>query len=130
LSYDYTKTIYTGYTTPVTNPNILTTYLERRFLKNNAATIRATVYDVFNQNTGYSNTTTSSQNTISNVNRLGRYYLLTFTLRLQKFAGKAPQQDFGPGGGGRRGEGGGRGGQGGGGGFGGPGGGASAVDGQ
>lgn len=126
VSYDYSKAIYTGYTVPITNPNILTTYLERRFLKNNAATIRATVYDVFNQNTGYSVTSNGSQTSQTNINRLGRYYLLTFTLRLQKFAGKAPQQDFGPGAGGRRnGEGGARGPSGGGnggGGFGGPGG--------
>jgi uncharacterized membrane protein YgcG len=126
FSYDYSKTIYSGFAGTVTDPNILTTYLERRFLKNNAATIRATVYDLFNENTGYTNSTTATQTTSTNVNRLGRYYLLTFTLRLQKFAGKAPSQDMGPDGGGRRrgGDGGGRGGNGGGGGpsggFGGP----------
>jgi len=133
LSYDYTKTIYSGYTGvgALKNPNIFTTYVERRFLKNNAATIRAAVYDVFNENTGYTNTATASQQTTTNVNRLGRYFLLTFTLRLQKFAGKAPQMDMGPDGGGRRrregGDGGGHGPGGGGmggpgGGFGGPGG--------
>jgi uncharacterized membrane protein YgcG len=100
LSYDYTKTIYTGFA-GATNPNVFNTYVERRFLKNNAATIRASVNDVFNQNTGFTSTTTASQTTSSNVNRLGRFYLLTFTLRLQKFAGKAPQQDIGDGSSGR-----------------------------
>jgi hypothetical protein len=118
LSYDFTRTIYNGYPGAV-NPNILNTYVERRFLKNNMATIRASVNDVFNQNTGYTNSVSGTQTTISNVNRLGRFYLLTLTIRLQKFAGQAPRSDFPGQGGGRRrdGEGGGHGG--GGGGFGG-----------
>jgi hypothetical protein len=128
VSYDFSRVMNSGYTVPVTNPNILNSYVERRFLKNNAATIRASVFDVFNQNTGYSSTTTGSSITQTNVNRLGRYYLLTFTLRLQKFAGRAPSQgDQGGDRGGRR-NGGGPGaggpppggGPGGGGGFGGP----------
>jgi hypothetical protein len=96
-SYDYTKTIYQGYTGS-TNPNILNTYVERRFLKGNVGTLRFSVNDVFNQNTGFTSTQTGSAITQSNVNRLGRYYLLTFVLRLQKFAGKAPGGPGGPGG--------------------------------
>jgi hypothetical protein len=99
LSYNYSKVIYEGYQ-GATNPNVLNTYLERRFLKNNVGMLRFSVYDVFNENTGF----TSSQNayaiTQSNVNRLGRYYLLTFTLRLQKFAGKPPRGAPGTGNGG------------------------------
>ncbi|MBW4890453.1 outer membrane beta-barrel protein [Mucilaginibacter sp. HMF5004] len=125
LSYDFNRTIYDGYQGAI-NPNILNTYIERRFLKNNMATIRASVSDVFNQNTGYTNSVSGQQTTISNVNRLGRFYLLTLTIRLQKFAGQAPMQQRGDGQGrgerGNRGDGGGRGGFGGGmggGGFGG-----------
>ncbi len=104
-SYDFTKTIYQGYV-GATNPNILNTYVERRFLKGNVGTLRFSVNDVFNQNTGFTSTQTGSSITQSNVNRLGRYYLLTFTLRLQKFAGARPT--MGPGGpGGFRGPGGG-----------------------
>jgi len=128
--YDYTKQLNSGYasTVKVTNPNILNLYLERRFLKQNRGTIRFSVFDAFNQNSGFTTTTNGSIVTQSNVNRLGRYYLATFTLRLQKFAGRAPTQnqdfrrggDRGPGGGDH----GGRGGFGGGpgGGMGGPGG--------
>jgi hypothetical protein len=112
FSYDYTKATNYGYasTIKITNPNILNLYVERRFLKNKVATVRLSGFDLFNQNTGYSSTTTASSITQSSVNRLARYYLLTFTLRLQKFAGKAPTQDIrgerprgergGPGGGG------------------------------
>lgn len=105
VSYDYTKTIYKGYQGS-TNPNILNTYIERRFLKGNVGTLRLSANDVFNENTGFTSTQNGVLSSQSNVNRLGRYYLLTFTLRLQKFAGARPQ--MGPGGpGGFRGPGGG-----------------------
>jgi hypothetical protein len=123
LSYDYTKTLNYGYTIPITNPNILNVYVERRFLKNNMATIRLAGNDLFNQQTGYSLVTSATSSTETNTNKLGRYFLLTLNIRLQKFAGKAPDQGNGrgdrtPGGDrGNRGDGGGRGG------FGGPGGG-------
>jgi hypothetical protein len=100
LNYNYSKVIYEGYN-DATNPNILNTYIERRFLKNNVGTLRFSVYDAFNENTGFTSTQNAYAITQSNVNRLGRYYLLTFTLRLQKFAGRPPRgMPGGPGGGG------------------------------
>ncbi len=95
----------------VTNPNIFNLDVERRFMKDHRGTIRLSAFDLFNENTGFSSTQTDSSITETHVNRLSRYYLATFTLRLQKFAGKAPaqNQDRGPrgNGGGRRGDGGG-----------------------
>jgi len=90
LSYDYSKAINYGYASSVhaTNPNILNTYLERRFLKGHRAAVRLAAFDLFNQNTGFSTSSTASYVTQTNTNRLGRYYLASFTLRLQKFAGK------------------------------------------
>lgn len=123
LNYDYTKQINYGYagSLNVKNPNLFNAYVERRFLKDNRGTLRFATYDIFNENTGFSTTTTGSTVTQSNVNRLGRYFLVSFTLRLQKFSGKAPSADPGRG---FRGGGGGPGGGGpGGGGPGGPGGG-------
>ncbi|GAB2701971.1 TonB-dependent receptor [Mucilaginibacter koreensis] len=116
VSYDFTRNVNYGYgdALVVPNPNILNAYVERRFLKNNIATIRASAFDIFNQNKGVSFTPGSTSNTFQVVNRLSRYYLLTFTLRLQKFAGRSPMQQGGER---RRGPGGDRGG------FGGPGGG-------
>jgi hypothetical protein len=61
--------------------------------------LSAGVYDVFNENTGYTSTQNGSYITQTNANRLGRYYLLTFTYRFNKMAGKAPA--MGPGGPGR-----------------------------
>ena len=96
FSYDYGKAINYGYSTglgTVTNPNVLNLYLERRFLKDHRATIRLSAFDLFNENTGFSSTSQPSSFTETHVNRLSRYYLATFTLRLQKFAGKAPAQN-------------------------------------
>ncbi len=97
FSYDYTKATNYGYAAnlKVTNPNILNLYVERRFMKDHRGTIRLSAFDLFNENTGFSSTQTASSITETHVNRLARYYLATFTLRLQKFAGKAPTQ--GPG---------------------------------
>jgi len=114
-SYDFTKTFYYGYQ-GAKNPNIFNTYVERRFLKNNMGALRLSLMDAFNQNTGYTSTQNGSLISQTNTNRLGRYYLLTFTYRFQKMAGKGP--DGGPG----RGPGGPGPGRGFGGGFGGPGG--------
>jgi len=90
VSYDYSKTYNYGYASTIhtTNPNLLNFYVERRFLKEHRATLRAAVFDAFNQNTGFSTTTSASAITQSTVNRLGRYFLLSFTLRMQKFGGK------------------------------------------
>jgi len=95
FSYDYTKQINSGYASNlhITNPNILSTYVERRFLKANRATVRLGAYDLFNQNSGYTTSALNGTVTESNVNRLGRYYMLSFTLRLQKFAGKLTTTD-------------------------------------
>jgi hypothetical protein len=104
VSYDYSKQINSGYTIPVTNPSILSAYIERRFLPQNRATIRLAAVDLFNQNTGFSVQSDANSVSQTSVNRLGRYYMLTFSLRLQKFAGRAPTQEGergGPGGGDR-----------------------------
>jgi len=108
FSYDYSKQYNYGYDIPVTNPNLLSAYLERRFMKDNQATIRLAVNDIFNQNTGFSSTITGSNSVQTNTNRLGRYFMLTFALRLQKFAGRppaSPDSDYRNGGGQRGGRG-------------------------
>ncbi|RYE28082.1 MAG: hypothetical protein EOP42_17850 [Sphingobacteriaceae bacterium] len=92
LGYDLTKTINTGYQVN-TNPFLINTYVERRFLKQNRATLRLSGFDLLKQNIGQSISSSSSSYTQTTTNRLSRYVLLSFNLRLQKFAGRAPQQD-------------------------------------
>ncbi len=98
LGYDLVKTINSGYSSTVkANPTLLSTYVERRFLDKNRAALRIQGFDLFNQNVGISRTVTANSITDSRNNRLGRYFLLSFTYRIQKFAGRKPRMDFGSG---------------------------------
>ena len=94
LGYDLSKTLNHGFSTTVNaNPTILNLYIERQFLKKNMASLRIQAFDLFNQNTGISRIVSANSITDNRVNRLARYFLLSFSLRLQKFAGKMPDQD-------------------------------------
>lgn len=98
LGYDLVKTINSGYSSTIkANPTLLSTYIERRFLNKNRGALRIQGFDLFNQNVGISRTVTANSITDSRNNRLGRYYLLSFTYRIQKFAGRKPRMDFGDG---------------------------------
>ena len=75
-----------------TNPSLLSLYVEYRFLNRNAGTLRVQGFDLFNQNTGISRTVNGTTITDAQNKRLGRYFLLSFNLRLQKFAGSRKYQ--------------------------------------
>ncbi|RYU86511.1 TonB-dependent receptor [Mucilaginibacter terrigena] len=89
LGYNLTQTINQGFSSTVkANPTLLSTYVEYQFLKNHLAALRLQAFDLFNQNTGVSRVVSGNQIIDTRTNRLGRYFMLTFTMRLQKFAGK------------------------------------------
>ncbi len=91
MGYDLNKTINKGYSSTLNaNPTILNLYVERQFLKKNMAALRIEGFDLFNQNTGVSRSVSANSISDSRVTRLARYFLLTFTLKLQKFAGNVP----------------------------------------
>jgi len=92
IGYDLTKMINKGYlNTKNSNPTLLNTFIERRFLKNKKATARFQAFDLFNQNTGITREVNGTTVTDVQNNRLGRYFLLTLNIRLQKFSGKNSQ---------------------------------------
>ncbi|TWR25546.1 outer membrane beta-barrel protein [Mucilaginibacter achroorhodeus] len=102
LGYNLTQTINKGFSATVkANPTLLSTYVEYQFLKNHLAVLRFQAFDLFNQNTGVSRVVSGNQIIDTRSNRLGRYFMLSFTMRLQKFAGR--QGGRGNFGGGRRG---------------------------
>ncbi|WCT10036.1 outer membrane beta-barrel family protein [Mucilaginibacter jinjuensis] len=102
LGYNLTQTINHGFSSTVkTNPTLLSTYVEYQFLKKHIASLRFQAFDLFNQNTGITRTVSSNQIIDTRTNRLGRYFLLSFTLRLQQFAGGRKGGGFRNGGGGR-----------------------------
>lgn len=89
IGADFTKAQNKGYTSAFSvNPFIMNTYIEKQFLKNKAASIRLQVFDVYNENTSISRSVTGNSITDSRSNRLARYGLLTFSLKLQKFNGQ------------------------------------------
>ena len=105
LGYNLTQTINQGFSSTVKeNPTLLSTYLEYQFLQKHIASFRFQAFDLFNENAGISRTVSGNQIIDTRTNRLGRYFMLTFTLRLQKFAGgQGRGNGFRGGGGGRRG---------------------------
>ena len=82
------------------NPFIVNTYVEKRFLKENRGTLRLQAFDLLNEQTNINRTVTDFLITDSQTNRLARYFMLTFTFKLQKFSGINPLEgsNMGPGG--------------------------------
>jgi hypothetical protein len=87
---DVSKEFNTGYRTNA-NPFIINSYIEQRFLRDQRATIRFQGFDLLNQQTNI-NRTVGEILRDSQTNRLARYFMLTFTFKLQKFSGINPMQ--------------------------------------
>ncbi|MDB5138045.1 MAG: TonB-dependent receptor [Mucilaginibacter sp.] len=108
LGYDLTQTINKGFSSTINaNPTLLSTYLEYQFLKKHIASLRFQAFDLFDENKGITRSVSGSQIIDTRINRLGRYFMLSFTMRLQKFTGSA-SRGRGEHGGGYKGFGGGR----------------------
>jgi len=89
LGADFTKALNKGYTSGfAVNPFIMNTYLEKQFLKNKAASLRFQIFDVYNENTSISRSVTANSINDTRSNRLARYAMLTFSLKLQEFNGQ------------------------------------------
>jgi hypothetical protein len=88
---DLSKEFNSGFRSNV-NPFIINTYIEQRFLKAQRGTIRLQGFDLLNQQTNI-NRTVGEVLTDSQTNRLARYFMLTFTFKLQKFSGINPMQN-------------------------------------
>ncbi len=92
LKYDFDYTINTGLASSVSqNLAILNASLEQQLFKKKNGILKIAAYDLFKQNTNISRTVSANYITDSRTNRLTRYFMATFTYRLQKFAGGAQQ---------------------------------------
>lgn len=85
LSFDVFSRFNRGYGDLNTNPTLFNLYVERSFGKNDRAVVRLQGFDILNQNTGITSIMTANDNLFMQNNRLGRYFLVSFNLRLQKF---------------------------------------------
>lgn len=99
IGSDLSKSINDGYSSSLAvNPFIITSYLEKQFFKDKRATLRLQAYDLLNENVSVSRSVSANAITDSQSNRLSRYFMLSFTMRIQKFSGKQPEQQImGPG---------------------------------
>lgn len=86
LGYDFTKQINTGFDNEnIRNPTLLRLYTEYRFFKSNLGAIRLEGFDLFNQNAGISRDVFDNVIIDRQVNRLGRYYMVSLIFRIRNF---------------------------------------------
>jgi hypothetical protein len=95
VGLDLSKSFNNGYSSLLaSNPFIINTYLEKQFLKNKNATLRLQAFDLLDENTSVSRNVTANSIVDSRSNRLSRYFMLSLTMRLQKFNGQQTQMQM------------------------------------
>ena len=91
LRYDINYLINNGLASSVnSNPTLFNASVEKTLFKKKNAFIRLSGFDIFNQNTNISRQVNGNSIIDSRVNRLTRYFMLTFSYKLMQF--KAGQQ--------------------------------------
>ena len=89
LKYDFENTINKGLTGSVgKDPLIMNASVEKQLFKKKNGIIRLQAFDLFNQNSNITRSVTANSIIDTRSNKLNRYFMLSFTYRLQKFAGK------------------------------------------
>ncbi len=93
LKYDFDYTLNNGLSGSVgKNLAIMNASLEKQLFKKRNGILRLQAFDLFNQNTNIYRSVTANSIIDTRSNKLTRYFMLSFTLRLQKFKGQQPQQ--------------------------------------
>lgn len=88
FGYDFSKQINTGFDNgAVKNPTLLRLSMEYKFLRNNMAAIKMEGFDLFDQNSGISRDVFDNVIVDRQVNRLGRYFMLSLIYRVRNFGG-------------------------------------------
>ena len=90
---DLSKTFNKGYGSLNANPFIINTYVEQKMLKGQRGTLRLQAFDLLNEQVNVSRTVAENYVSDMSSNRLARYFMLTFTFKLQKFSGVAPESE-------------------------------------
>ena len=92
LKYDFDYTINSGLASNVSrNQAIMNASLEKQLFKKKNGIIRIEAFDLFKQNSNINRSVTANSIVDSRTNRLTRYFIATFTYRLQRFAGQPIQ---------------------------------------
>ncbi len=92
LKYEVDYTINIGLAANVgQNQVIMNTSIEQQLFKKKNGILKIEAFDLFKQNSNINRTVTANQIVDSRTNRLTRYFIATFTYRLQKFVGQKVQ---------------------------------------
>ena len=92
LKYDVDYTINSGLASSVTqNQVIMNASLEKQLFKKKNGILKIEAFDLFKQNSNINRSVTANQIIDSRTNRLTRYFIASFTYRLQKFVGQKVQ---------------------------------------
>jgi Outer membrane protein beta-barrel family/Carboxypeptidase regulatory-like domain len=92
LKYDVDYTINSGLASGVNqNQVIMNASIEKQLFKRKNGIVRIEAFDLFKQNSNINRTVTANSIIDSRSNRLTRYFIATFTYRLQRFAGQSMQ---------------------------------------
>lgn len=95
LKYDFDYTINSGLASSISrNLAIMNASIEQQLFKKKNGILKLAAYDLFKQNTNISRNVSANSITDTRTNRLTRYFMLTFTYRLQKFQGQRPQNNM------------------------------------
>ncbi|CAN5346779.1 TonB-dependent receptor [soil metagenome] len=86
LSYELDKTLNSGYSNQInSDPFIINSTLEKQLLAKKNASFKLQGFDLLNENTNVYRTVSGNAITDSRSNRLGRYFMLSFIYRINKF---------------------------------------------
>ncbi len=102
LVYDFDYTINTGLASSVSrNLAIMNASIEQQLFKKKNGILKLAAFDLFKQNSNINRSVNANSITDTRSNRLTRYFMLSFTYRLQKFVGQRPMGGMRPMGGDR-----------------------------
>ncbi|MFZ4058145.1 MAG: outer membrane beta-barrel protein [Ferruginibacter sp.] len=92
LTYDIDYTINNGLSSTVGgNLAIFNASIEKQLFKKKNGILKLSAYDIFNQNTNIMRSVSANTIVDSRSLRLARFFMFTFTFRLQKFKGQRPK---------------------------------------
>jgi len=92
LKYDVDYTINSGLASNVSrNQVIMNASLEKQLFKKKNGIVKIEAFDLFKQNSNINRSVTANQIIDSRTNRLTRYFMASFTYRIQRFAGQTVQ---------------------------------------
>ncbi len=98
FNYEIDKSFNSGYADNVnSDPLIINATLEKALFKKQNASIKLQAFDLLNENISINRSSSGNSITDTRTNKLGRYFMLSFVFRLNKFSGQSQGNQMMPG---------------------------------